>query len=102
MAHKRKNKPVSGEKEAEEKKEDNQRPSGGLGKDKSLIYIILALAVIFGLIFLWVSTINNKSPDTPIDNIEVRNYNGFSFERQGNIWLTRLNIKDKLTGKSRD
>lgn len=74
---------------AEEAKETNT-----LKNDKILIVSILVLVILFGTIFYFIKNYRQPAAEIP----ESQNFNGFTFNKLGNVWVTNLQLKDKITG----
>lgn len=68
-------------------------------KDKVLVYGIVILLLVFGAFIIGVKFINIQE-ETP--QVEVKTYNGFVFEKIGNIWVTTIRMSDWLKGTERD
>ena len=68
-------------------------------KDKVLIFSIVALLVIFGGIFM---SLRNTAIETSTEpQIEILEYNGYIFEKHGDIWSTTVTITDSFKGWER-
>ena len=68
-------------------------------KDKILVYGLILLVLVFGAFIIGVRFIKVQD-ETP--QIEVKTYNGFVFEKHGNIWVTTIRMSDWLKGTERD
>ncbi len=79
-------------KKKSEKKKD-------MDKDKVLVYGLIILLLIFGAFIIGVRFIKVQE-EAP--QVEVKTYNGFVFEKYGNIWVTTIRMSDWLKGTERD
>jgi len=67
--------------------------------DKILVYGFIILLLIFGAFIIGVRFIKVQE-EAP--QVEVKTYNGFVFEKYGNIWVTTIRMSDWLKGTERD
>ena len=80
------------------KKEPNKKQEKqDLKKDKNLLIGIFIIITVFGVVLF-----SMTSSKDPVQEIESIDYNGFIFEKQGNIWVTLITLQDKLSGKERN
>ncbi|MFH2019957.1 MAG: hypothetical protein ABIJ34_00955 [archaeon] len=66
-------------------------------QDMILVSAIVGIVAIFGVIMYFVAT-----SASPSEKIETLNYNGFVFEKHGDVWTTLLRVGDKLSGKYKE
>jgi hypothetical protein len=76
---------------AKEKKE-------GIGRDKILIISVIIIALVFFGLYSLIKSQIESMDNQPKINIKV--YKDFIFEKEGNIWTTRITITNKFTGNS--
>ncbi len=93
---KKKQKKESAEKRATD---DNKKDKKG---DKTLIISIVIIIALFGSLIFLIMSLNKDKPVVSENVTEVKTYGGFVFTKDGNVWVTRMSIKDTFKGWERE
>jgi hypothetical protein len=82
-----------------QEQETKEEPKS-IKKDKILIIGILIVLFVFGIILVGIKLIGNGGEQQVTTETKV--FNGYVFEKYGDIWSTRITKKDLATGKLSD